>query len=248
MVVYTGIFARPVNAYYRNSSLLLQFILSEFIATFTESQKLAELCHLKPSPLPVAHDRTQQAAACQSQIKAAFSRLVGSNSCERLIAWHFEEGMLSKLKTYCILFSQNNERDEKELLCMHHYIDKAWQQGVQAKILLNNSELNNSEEDRPQFLAALEKMNQSIQRFAKQMARILLQFREDENIIFFLLRHRTELETVYSPRFLNKLLLRMYPKGLCELKQLLKAKYNNRGFTNISSGIDAHFAELEAAP
>jgi hypothetical protein len=131
---------------------------------------------------------------------------------------------------------------------MHHYIDKAWQQGVQAKILLNNSELNNSEEDRPQFLAALEKMNQSIQRFAKQMARILLQFREDENIIFFLLRHRTELETVYSPRFLNKLLLRMYPKGLCELKQLLKAKYNNRGFTNISSGIDAHFAELEAAP
>lgn len=240
MAFYTGIFTRPVNAYHRNSSLLLQFILFEFITAYAESQKLAELCHLKPSPLPVANEWNELPDTRQSQINAAFSKLVGvSTGQERLVVWHFEEGLLSKLKSYCLLFSQN-ERDEKELLGMQHYIDKATQHGLHAKTLLH------SEEARPQFLSALEKMNQSMQRFAKHIARVLTKFREDENILFFLLRYRIQLESVYSPRFVAKLLFRMYPKGLRELQQLIKTKYTKRGFTNISTHIDAYISELEA--
>lgn len=243
MATYNGSFTRPINAYHRNTSLLLQFILVEFMTSYEECQKLAGLCHLKPMPLPPASDLPPDYSALQHQIGLSLTRLVGTPpGAERLVAWNFGEGLLAKLKAYCMLFAQQSERDEKELLGMQHYTDKAWQSGLQAQ-----AHFAALEEARPQLLAALDKMFQSMQRLAKHVARVVALFRDDENIVFFVLRHHKRFENLYPPRFISKLLARMFPKGSRELKQFLHAKYAERGFTNMLPSIDTQIAELEAA-
>lgn len=237
MTSYAAVSARHVNAYHHNNSLLFQFILTEFIESFEEIQQLDALCN-----------RNVDTASSSSEEKKrltqlALIRLVGSTrDYMRIFSWNFGDGILAKLKTYCALFLQNASSDEKEVIALQHYADKLWQACMQAI-----DSLHDDADQRTALLAALDKASTAVHRFSKLIARIIPQFRDDENVVFCLLRYREQLDKLYGGRFVAKLLGRMYSKGLQEAQNFLSHRYAERGFESLLPIIAEKIAEIEAS-
>lgn len=229
MTIHAGT-ARQINSYHHSATLLFQFILSEFIDAYAEIKHLDALCH--------AHETTDWRI-----IQASMKKLIGSpRDYMRLFTWGIDEGYLSKLKAYCALHVQKTDSEGKELIALQHYAEKVWQACIQSYDLLTGAP-----QDRPAFLAAIEKTVASMQRLAKHLTRIIHQFREDENIIYFVIKNHKAFDKLYGSRFVFKLLGRLYPKGIRETQQFLAKKYAARGFDNIVSAIQSHITDIEVA-
>jgi hypothetical protein len=237
VISHAGITARHINSYHHSASLLFQFILAEFTESFGEIKRLDTLCN-GINTLEPGHCAKENLQA----IRTCLTNLVGSpRDYMRLFSWNFSEGQLSKLKAYCALFLQNTENDGKELIALQHYADKVWQACMQSIDLLSDNPL-----EREPFLAAVEKASASMQRMAKLVARLIHQFAEDENVIFYVVKHHKVFDRLYGGRFVSKLLGRIYPKGVREAQKLLTKKYSARGFDNIVTAIQSHISEIEA--
>lgn len=243
MTSHAGISARHVNTYHQSTSLLFQFILVEFAESYAEIQRLDRLCTRTPAPLPDNEASCRQTEDTQRQIEMSLAKLVGSTrDYMRLFSWNFSEGLVAKLKTYCALFLQNSDSDEKELIALQHYADKIWMGCLQAI-----DAIHENPQEQAALLAALEKANAAMQRFAKLISRLIQQFREDENVIFYVVRHHQLFDKLYGYRFVFKLLGKIFPKGLRETHQFLIKKYTARGFENLLPAIQVHINEIEAA-
>lgn len=242
MTSSAGISLRHDNTYQHSNSLLFQFILVEFIETFGEIQRLDILCNRKPAELAPDSDCSMHSEASRGQIEAVLTKLVGSaRDYMRLFSWNACDGLLAKLKTNCALFLHNADNDEKEMIALQHYADKMWLGCLQAVDIWRTGP-----DEQAAFHAAVDKTSSAMQRFAKLMARIAVQFRDDENVLFCILCYKESLDKLFGNRFVSKLLLRMYPKGLHEAQHYLTRRYAERGFDNILPVIAVKIAELEA--
>lgn len=243
MTLYASISPRHVNSYHRDNSLLFQFILAEFLEAYTEIQKLDSLCSRTPTPLPKDELSCRQAEKNLHLIQEVLIKLVGpTRDYMRLFSWNFSEGMMSKLRTYCVLFLQNADTDEKELIAIQHYADKAWLNCVQAVDAFHEMPV-----DRHSLFSSLEKSSSAMHRFAKQIARQIHQFKNDENVIFFILRNHKIFDKLYGNRFVVRLFSKMYSKGMKDSVSFLNKKYVARGFDNILPAIEEAASEAEAA-
>lgn len=214
---------RHFNAYHQNNSLLFQFILAEFLDVYQEIRKIEALKN-----------------EGYETLGASLVKLVGaSRDYMRFFAWNFSDGTLSKLKNYCALFSENADGEEKEPIAIQHYADKAWGSCLQATDLL--LELP---EERATIALTIEKGCNAVHRFAKLIVRVITQFRDDENVVFFVLKHHQKFDALFGSRFISKLFSRMYPKGIKEVRHFLLKKYEARGFENILPTIEAKITEI----
>ena len=218
-----GLPARNFIAYHQNDSLLFQFILSEFLEVFLETQALAKKLH------------------SQEEILRVLTKLVGSSQDMRLFSWNHLSGQLAKLKNYCSLFLQNADSHEKEPIALQYNADKAWIYCLEALDLIHQTS-----PDHTASLTAIEKACSSLQRFARLIVRLLPQFRDDENVIFFVLRHHEKFDALYGSKFINRLFYRMYPKGPKEAGFFLTQKYLHRGFDNLLPLVASKISELES--
>lgn len=235
MTSYSGLSHRHVNAYHHRNSLIFQFILTEFIESFEEIQQLERLCSRKVD----VHTKNKEET--QKQIESAITKLVGSTrDYMRIFSWNFGDGLLEKLKTYCALLLRNAANDEKEIIALLHYAEKTWQAVMQAKDHLHE------DNHRKILLHYFEKANTSLQRFSKVIVRIVPQFRDDENVVFCILRNKEKLDRLHGPRFVAKMLGRMYSKGLKEAHHFLSRKYAERGFDHLLPVITKKISEVEA--
>lgn len=160
----------------------------------------------------------------------------------RLFSWNFNEGLLTKLRTYCTLFLQNADTDEKEFIAIQHYADKIWQNCLQAM-----DALHELPQDHTSFFSSIEKASAAAQRFAKLIARLIPQFKHDENVVFHVLRHHKLFDKIYGSRFTFKLLSKMFSKGFKEGHHFLIQKYTDRGFNKMLPIIESAIAEVEAS-
>lgn len=243
LTLHAGISSRYANSYHQNNSLLFQFILVEFIEAFHQVKQLDSFCNDFPTPLLHEALTCRQTESSTHLIQTALLKLVGSTrDYMQLFTWSFSEGLLSKLRAYCALFLKNAEGEEKELMAIQHYADKIWHGCLQAI-----EALQEEPQDRSILFAALGKSNSAMQRFAKLMTRLIQQFRNDENVIFYVLRNHKTFDELYGNRYVIKLFSRMYPKGLKEAQRFLIKKYMERGFENVLPTIYAAALEIETA-
>lgn len=242
MTLCTSISACRVNSYHQNNGLLFQFILVEFTDVFTEVQRLDALCRRSPSPFFSSDEAvSQEIKKNHHLIEASLIKLLGpTKNYMRILSWNFNEGLLPKLRTYCAFFAQNADTDEKEIIAMQHYVDKLWQHCLQALNLLKKSL-----PDRSSLLTALDKANSTMQHLAKLIARLIHQFRDDENVVFYVLRHHQTFDRLYGNRFVVKLIGKIYPNGLKEVQFFLTKKYADRGFKNTLPVIHSAIKEIE---
>lgn len=240
MTLYTSITAHHVNSYHQSPSLLFQFLLSEFLNTYSTLQHLDSLC--SHSTTFLSEDSCLQAEN-EELIKKTLIKLLGSpKDYMRMFSWNFSEGLLAKMRTYCTLFIQNAETDEKEFIAIQHYADKIWQGCLQALDALQEAPA-----DRSLFRVPLDKASAAMQRLAKLIARLIHQFRDDENVIFYVLKHHQAFDALYGPRFVMKLMNRIYSKGLKEVHFFLVKKYQERGFDHLVPSIDKTIKAIEGS-
>ena len=204
-----------------NNGLLFQFLLSDFIEAHEESRKL-----------------TLIGGDAEEEIQAALLKLLGGSQSGLSTFWSFADGLLNKLHGHALLLLETSEQYEKELLALHYYIDKIRMACSHALNALKT-------DARTELRSALDKALIGMQRLSKLIPRMIQQFKDDENVIFFLLRHKTQFDRIYGNRFVQKTLGRMFPKGLHEVRQLLAQKYLNRGFDNLLQLIDSTLSALD---
>lgn len=232
-----------LNTYHHNNSLLFQFILNEFLLTYREVKTL----HHLTAPLKAS---AKKANGDFNAIVQTIVQLSGpTHHYMRLFSWNIDAGMLGKLKNYCAFFSHNADYEDKTLLSMHNYADKAWILCLQSMETLRaiQAESKASAAQRAELYAMLDKLNLYMHRIARLIGQASLQFSDDENVIYYLLRHHKQLDALLGKGYTGKLLKKMYPKGVQEVGRFLMKRYTSRGFENLLPEISAKISELATA-
>lgn len=164
------------------------------------------------------------------EIANTMAKLSGASSHHmRLFSWGLDSGILARLKNYCAFFSDNLQ-DESDIVAMYRCADKAW--------LLSLECLDNSTEE------GVNKVSSQLSKFGKLVDKVALQFSDDENVVYFFLRHHQEFDQVVSRSFVYKLLNKMYPRGVSEAERFLVSRYSKRGFDSLLPAISSKIVEL----
>ena len=240
MITNTGLLV-GVSACHFNNSLLFQFILTEFMEAYEHIQTLELVC--QNHPLPVDNESDICGEYEQKEMDSTFEKLIGPNrDFARLIVWNSRGGVLAKLKVYISIFLKHNFGEEKEMITMQHYIEKIYHSCQKATEILYEDPVPITS-----LTTAIDKATTAIHRLSKLITRLILHFREDENILFCVLRNQERFDRIYGRGYVAKQLIRIYPKGLQEAKSALCDKYKLRGFDNMLSIITSKIADCEAS-
>jgi hypothetical protein len=246
MPLRMGLFKAHFNSYHHNTSLLFQFILSEFILSYREAKVIHRYM------LTLKSDGKEISSPDLDELRASINNLAGlTKEYMRIFSWNIDNGILAKLKNYCALLVQYADPADNSVIALHRYADKVWLlclQNIDILHLLNSetSLLPAKKLEKVTLSLALKKMSLCFRHLARLIPLIIKQFKDDENVVFFLLNNKEALDELYGKGFFQKLCKKMYPLGgIAELGQLLEQKYFIRGFTNLIPKIKAKIAELE---
>lgn len=216
-----------INAYHYDPSLLFQFILSETLATLRFTKKLLD-------------SEPEEAAG-------ALRNLVGTlNDPYRLFSWAPENGTLAKLKAYCSYFAHSAEPYDNVLIPLVHTAEQSWLLSMVCLDDLRHFERTKQGGDTPAKLRkSIKELAAALNRLAKLIAKLIEQFWNDENVIYFILRHRDEFDEVFGDKFVKTLLKKMYLGGMWGAASFLSKRFSKRGFDHLISAIEMGIEELE---
>lgn len=241
----------PVSFYHRTDSLLFQFILSELIVAHHELSEIREMVQKVRTSLSVSEEFVQFLLT----LSIALRKLTGAaQENMRLFSWNIEAGALTKLRNYCAFFSQNKEDSDRSPLLMHRYSNRSWLLCLQCldcvRVLQHHLlEPDLPEEKIPEVRDLLnittDKLFSQVQRFVRLIARIALNFNQDENVLYFFLQQHEEFNKIYGHNFVNSLFEKMFQKGVPEAGQFLLQKYGERGFHDLFPLIASKITELQ---
>jgi hypothetical protein len=150
------------------------------------------------------------------------------------------QGVLHQLRNDCRKLHQLGRSDSTAAL--YKTADKAWieaQHAIQA--YTHGSE---DAEKRLPFLGYVVKLIKTVESFRKSWPKMLIDFRQDENILFFLLRRRVDLDPLCGIGFVRELMRKLWPKGRQELESFVLSAYRNRGFDQLVPQIRSACEEL----
>lgn len=233
MVQQNTLTRQPFNSLYQSNSLMFQFIISEFINASTQ-------INLITTKIPETHQGSME--SLQNSLQALSGSL---QEYMRFISWNLEEGILSKLKSYTALFAANAEILHSKHLQLEKHANQAW------KVSLESLEILRLIQEQKEDLSLYENLYQRLnhltaifKKLGKLLAELILEFYLDENVLFFILRHKEKLDCIYGTGFVKKIFIKMYPDGITEAEKYVKKQYANRGFDNLLMVIGSKFTEI----
>ena len=228
------------NPYYSSSQLLFQFILSEFIQAYGEIQLINK----------IADEKTEETQTSQRLHALAHhvSLLAGSTQQHmRMLSWN-DDGFLTKMKNYCALLCHYDSNETHDLYRMFKESNQAWLLSLRVLDAIRTMQQSTEQShDTMPFMPVLKKLNNCLKRFSRLVMRAVLPFSQDENVVFFILRNKEQLDALYKPKFTKDLIKKMFSKGTEEASQFLLERYTIRGFTSLIPLINRKFIELEAS-
>ncbi len=239
------------NIYGQSPSLLLQFILSEFICTFYEIQFLEKT--YKEMEIYLIKKRLQgDSREDLKNILDSTIRLIGATIMdETALPWDSQKGSLNKLRQYCYSFVpfHSKTKSEKSVVNFSTCVSNAFHSALQARELLQYflREMNLEEKKVPEYAMLyqlFDKLIDNINRGSRLLLHIIMEYRNDENVVYFLLRHNEAFNTMYGSRFVIKIFKKMYPNGIEDVGQFLMKKYSERGFSNLLNTIATKISEI----
>jgi hypothetical protein len=227
-----------LTSYHDEVGLVAQFILHEIIQSLEETNQIMLL--LKKSPKTRPNISKLLKAILELMIQLSGSNDTGSM---RLFSRNVNNGTLIKLKNYCAFLVGKVGGTDTYLM---EAAERSWIYSLQALDIIR--QLNHQLNPTPKELIALggliEKMAHCILSVAEQVSQLIVQFRQDENILFFILRFHSKLDNLYGENFCIRLLQKMYPKGKSSLESFLCRKYTQRGFYNQIPEIKRYIAQI----
>lgn len=186
------------NAYYHDNRLLIQFIVSDFLAAYGHSQ------HLKVLSDQITANSFPEVLL--SQIKNTITTLLGTDH-HNSRPWgpHWKMGSLTKLKKHCEQLSSNTLHQNKVHRQMQKHAYRAWLCCLQCQEMTGEVQPQASpytvplKTSLPTTLArALVSLNTRFMSLSKVLLRALEPFSQDEVIILFLKRHQEQLASIFD--------------------------------------------------
>ncbi len=224
-----------VNGYHLEKGLLFQFILSETLAA---SRQIHVIAH---------HNRYEH------ELIQAILELTGPLQEQmRLIAWTPNEGILTKLKGYCANLLHHVNPHDKVSLALSRLAGQSWLQCHNCLDAYNLWQEEPASRDLQDDLQKqLARLLQFHLRWTKLLAQKIKDFREDENVLFFLLRHHEDFDACFGEGFVRTLFLRLSPasqrKSLQAAEDFISQKYLKRGFESLLPIIKTKISELKCS-
>jgi hypothetical protein len=227
-----------LTSYHDEVGLVAQFILHELIQSFEQTNQIILLLKKPPKTRP-------NIAKSLRAILHLMIKLSGSNDTGtmRLFSQNFNGGTLVKIKNYCAYLVGKVGGSDTYLL---EAAERSWIYSLQALDIIR--QLNSQAYPTPEEFRALggliEKMSHCILSVAQQVSQLLIQFRLDENILYFILRFHSKLDSLYGKKFCIRLLEKMHPRGKNSLETYICRKYTQRGFGNQIPEIKRFITEI----
>jgi hypothetical protein len=217
-----------------SDSLLFQFILTELLHAHKEVNTLEQLLEKFKNSLNTSKKHASPLQLFDTEKK--FSDL--SLKYHYNYTFKHEQGLLTKLKNYVNVFQE--DCNQKELISLRKLARKGWLLSIELADLAENSI------GLKLFEKTLVKIRTVIQALNKEVAKLIPQFRHDENVVFFLLSHQQSLDSVFGPSFTTNQLLSMHTT-LQQSAQFLLKCYAKRKFDQLLPVISKKIEALELA-
>ncbi len=120
------------SAFYKDDTILIQFILEEFIQSYQLNCQIQEL-------LKRRLDLVESASSFSTSLLSILNQLIGHPPyLERSSFSYWAKGSLTKFKEYCEQFSRNSLYQNKQYVNLHMTVHQAW------LLAMDNLELLNS--------------------------------------------------------------------------------------------------------
>lgn len=201
---------------FQNEHLLIQFFLDEFLLACPVIRRLREL----RANLEGSFGEPKE--ECLEEIDREIKVL-----CLAPTQWSLREGSLSRLRNY----SQKLDTELKQT------ISQAFYSADQVK------EAMTLDEDPIEHLDTLQVHFDAI---AKRVPLLITTFADNENVLYFVLKNRDDLDTIYEPSFVRDLCAEMFDGGIEEMAGFVVKRYKKRGFSHHIPNIESRIAELES--
>ncbi len=234
-------------SYHRHDFLLLQFVLSEFLSAQAEVKNLRRL-FLEFCEVFRGRAGKKNKEEALKNLNRCTEQLSGSSyNYMRIFSWGQEGGFLNKLNHYCALFSQQSPPRLKAAKRIYEEVSR----GRLACIELHD--LTFSLQGQPQtvwkeYIQQIrqleEKISKKMSLFSGLLPAIIKEYADNENVIFFLLRHKHEFDELISKEFITDLFTANYPGGSGDAEKLLLKKYRKRGFFQLLPIISEKFRNI----
>lgn len=188
------------SAYFLDNRLLIQFIVAEFLAAYSQVYYLKQKSHLLSSS-PALFDELLP------QITQSITTLQGvPHENSRPWSYQWRTGSLTKLKKYCEQLSANSFHQNKIHFQMHKHIYRAWICCLHCFEMVKVSQPPPSpftSTFKPILASPLHhsliSMNTSLTNASKLLLKALRPFVDDETVLFFLHKRQQELTAIYGP-------------------------------------------------
>jgi hypothetical protein len=220
---------RHFSAFYEDNSLLIQFILEEFIQSY---QLTLQMKILIQDDL----NSRQELSLLSSSLIQLLGQLVGYlPQQERAPFSRWTKGPLTKFKEYCEQLSHNSSYQNKLYSNLHMAAHQAWLTAIHNLELLNYLHISSYTKKNQRsilFFHPLQRAFHGLQmrfnQIRRYIPRVMSAYWNDENVILCLLRKRALLTEIYGSDFLYKRF--KWPMKTSELIRLLVQRYQARGF------------------
>ena len=179
-------------------------------------------------------DYSQKDRSPLISLRKVFEQLNGSHPTYEHSFW--AKGSLTKLKEYCLHFSNNTSLQNEHHINLHMTAHQALLTTMHIQELLNSLIMNPYTQNSGVILKLFPIKNSflNLQKHIKQMIRyfpkVLRPFWNNENVILCLLRIRTQLTEIYGSDFFAKYCKWPRKRVSGDLFQFLVQRFKERGF------------------
>jgi len=236
------------TSYHQNDYLLFQFVLSEFLRAYPEVIELHTAFQSLKSLYKGKGTLTDKKLALQRLIRATEILSGASYNYMRIFSWNQEGGSLNKLNHYCALFTRNAPGKIKEPQLIYSFVNQSWLACIQLHdfvVALFDLPVNKWNENLAQIESLESKIYRKMNQFTKHLPTIIQEYSNNENVIFYIVRHHQDFERLLSKTFLKNLFNNIFDGGVKEVKNFLLRRYRRRGFSQLLPIISEKLQELQ---
>lgn len=223
-----------INIQQQSISILFQFILSEFLLVFESSQKIENWMG-KIAKVDSGFSGGTATLARYRVIYDLMHELTGSNLAFSLaLPWNSSPGSLRNLCYYTYLYHRRQDRNDPEMRNLAGTTEKAFRLASRAHAELTAEDFHCgiSQDLLEAVCPRLNQLSLQIDRISSAVAKNILKFAEDENVLFFVLRNQHVFNALYAPHFVRGIFDRLF-SHLDEAEEFLIKRYVQRGFDNL---------------
>jgi hypothetical protein len=230
----------------QSHSLLVQFVLTEFIGAYPQvisAERLFGQLEKELGDGQFEHQLPQLARTMSSLTDGLVEE-------DQPFPWMASRGKLSKLKYYCQVYEHPDVAVSSTIADLKAASSKAFHAVLQARELIgqlsNPVEEGRCRTDLAHFSQLLGRCSAKMNELSELLAILLPLYQRDENVLYFLLRHQLEFNGLYHPLFLRQQLLAMFENSLSKAEEFLVGRYQTRGFDHIVPNISRYLNQMDA--